>query len=224
MFTLNVIDSGGLSATALLGVDVTTETTPPIINEGQPLPDITVYLPLNSTDVSMPVSFEMPAATDNCTASPMGTSSPESGTVFNAGSTVVTVTATDALGNTSTATFRVNVLFNFSGFFHPVDPFPALNIAAAGSAIPIKFSLSGDKGLNILASGYPASTAIACDDNVPGSTIEETTANGGGLNYDASSDRYIYVWKTNKDWRRSCRILIVKLSDGSEHYAKFSFR
>jgi hypothetical protein len=224
MFTLTVTDSGGLSATATLGVDVTGETTPPIINKGEPIPNITVYVPLNSPDLAIPVNFDLPAATDNCTAQPSVISSPESGSIFVAGSTVVTITATDDLDNTSTATFRVNVLFNFSGFQQPIAPFPSLNIATAGSAIPVKFSLSGDKGLNILAAGYPASTPIACDDNEPGSTIEETTANGSGLTYDPVSDEYKYVWKTTKDWRRTCRILIVKFADGSEHYAKFSFR
>jgi hypothetical protein len=224
MFKLTVTDSEGLSATALLGVGVTNETTPPVIGKGAPLPDITVHLPLNTPYVAMPVAFDLPTATDNCSASPTVTSSHESGSIFGAGRSVVTVTARDELNNTSTATFGVNVLFNFSGFLQPVSQFPSLNIATAGSAVPVKFSLSGDKGLNILAAGYPASTVIACDDNEPGSTIEETIANGSGLTYDAESDQYIYVWKTSKDWRRSCRILIVRLTDGTEHYAKFSFR
>jgi hypothetical protein len=224
MFALAVTDSGGLSATAMLGVDVTNETTPPVINKGEPLPDVTVHLPLNSPDLSMPVTFDLPMATDNCTASPTVTTSPVSGSTFNAGATMVTVTATDELDNTSTATFRVNVLYNFGGFLRPIDPFPMLNISTAGSSVPAKFSLSGYKGLNILASGYPASSPIACNDSVPGSTVEETTAGGNGLAYDALSDQYIYVWKTNKAWKGTCRIFILKLTDGSEHYARFQFR
>lgn len=50
------------------------------------------------------------------------------------------------------------------------------------------------------------------------------SAGGSTLTYDALSDQYIYVWKTNKAWKGTCRMLILKLSDGSEHYAKFSFR
>jgi hypothetical protein len=224
-FTLLVTDSEGLSATAKLVVDVTDETTPPVINNGNPIPDVTVNLPLNSPDVSVPVTFELPTATDNCTLSPTVTSEPVSGSTFGLGTTVVTVTAIDELGNTATASFNVTVLFNFGGLLQPIAPFPTLNIAAAGSAIPVKFSLSGDKGLNILATGYPASSVIPCDENEPGTTIEETVPAGGTiLSYDPLSDQYKYVWKTNKDWRRTCRILIVKLADGSEHYAKFSFR
>jgi Domain of unknown function (DUF4082) len=39
--------------------------------------------------------------------------------------------------------------YNFSGFFQPVNNMPTLNVAKAGSAIPVKFSLGGDQGLDI---------------------------------------------------------------------------
>ncbi|MCY7348902.1 MAG: PxKF domain-containing protein, partial [Pyrinomonadaceae bacterium] len=35
---------------------------------------------------------------------------------------------------------------------------PTVNIVNAGQSIPIKFSLSGYQGLNIVAAGYPIST------------------------------------------------------------------
>ena len=225
MFTLTVTDSGGLSATAMLGVDVTNETTPPVINNGTPIADITVYLPLNSPALSVPVSFDLPTASDNCTASPTVSASPESGSTFQVGTTLVTVTASDELGNTATATFRVNVLFNFGGLLRPIVPFPMLNMVTAGSSVPVKFSLSGNKGLDILAAGYPASSLIACDDEEPGSIIEGTDGAGGAvLTYDAATDQYKYVWKTNQLWRGTCRIFILRLVDGTEHYAKFYFR
>ena len=223
-FTLTVTDSGGLSATAVLSVDVTNEMTPPLINKGNPLTDVTVYLPLNSPDMSMVVNFDLPEASDNCSASPTVTASPESGSTFEVGETTVTVTATDELNNAATATFRVNVLFNFV-MSPPIDPFPAVNAANAGGAIPVKFSLSGFKGMNVLAVGYPSSSPVACGDTEPSTTIEETqTAGNTLLTYDADSDQYLYVWKTSKDWKRTCRILILRLSDGSEHYASFMFR
>lgn len=49
-----------------------------------------------------------PTATDNCPGTVV-TSSPASGSVFPKGTTTVTVTATDAAGNTSTCTFTVTV-------------------------------------------------------------------------------------------------------------------
>src|SRR6185295_6038373 len=58
--------------------------------------------------------------------------------------------------------------YSFTGFFQPVDNLPTLNVASAGSAIPVKFSLGGNQGLNIFAAGYPASSPIDCDANDPG--------------------------------------------------------
>lgn len=43
------------------------------------------------------------------------------------------------------------------------------------------------------------------------------------LSYAAGSDAYTYVWKTNKIWSGSCHQLVVKLADGSYHYANFTF-
>lgn len=119
----------------------------------------------------------------------------------------------------------VTVLYNFSGFFSPVDNPPTLNLVNAGSAVPVKFSLNGDKGLNIFAVGYPVSQQIACSDGAPISVIEETvTAGSSSISYDATPDQYNYVWKTDKSWKGTCRKLILKLNDSSVHMANFQFR
>jgi len=141
------------------------------------------------------------------------------------GTHTIRVQVTDVGGLTAVDTAIVNVIYNFAGFFQPVDNLPTINGATGGSAIPVKFSLSGNKGLNIFAPGYPASQQIACSDGAPIDTIEETvTAGGSSLSYDAATGRYNYVWKTNKAWAGTCRILVVKLNDGTEHYAVFRFR
>jgi len=114
------------------------------------------------------------------------------------------------------------VIYNFHGFFQPVDNLPTLNVAKAGSAIPVKFSLSGNQGLNIFASGYPTSYVAARDATAADDSIETTvTAGGSSLNYDATADQYIYVWKTDKAWAGTCRQLRVKLADGTLHTANF---
>jgi hypothetical protein len=115
--------------------------------------------------------------------------------------------------------------YNFTGFFQPVDNLPALNVASAGSAIPVKFSLGGNQGLAIFAPGYPASSPIECDANEPGTTIEETVnAGNSGVSYDATTGQYTYVWKTQRSWNRTCRLLVVRFSDNSQYFAKFRFR
>src|SRR6266498_4028747 len=221
-FTLRVADSGGLFAEATLNVTVTPETIPPVI--ACPV-NVVMTLPPNTMDTQMVVNYPAPSATDNCTASPTITTSQASGTVFPVGLTTVNVTATDAANNQATCSFTVTVRYNFSGFFQPVNNPPTVNVVNAGRAIPVKFSLSGDKGLNIFAAGFPVSQQITCSDGAPVSEIEQTvTAGGSSLSYDAESDTYTYVWKTEAPWAGTCRQLIVRLNDGSERVAFFKFK
>jgi len=117
--------------------------------------------------------------------------------------------------------------FTFSGLFPPVSNPPVLNVVNAGRAIPVKFSLDGDQGLSIFAPGYPASQQVSCTTFTadPQNTIDETvTAGGSSLSYDASTDEYTYVWKTNNRWAGTCRRLIVRLIDDSNHEANFQFK
>jgi hypothetical protein len=132
------------------------------------------------------------------------------------------VTGADVAGNSATATSTYNVVYDFSGFLQPVENLPMLNIAKAGSAIPVKFSLGGNQGLAIFAAGYPASSPIPCDASEPGTVIEETVAAGSSsLSYDATTGQYKYVWKTERAWKGTCRMLVVRFNDGAEHLAKF---
>jgi hypothetical protein len=114
--------------------------------------------------------------------------------------------------------------FQFSGFFRPVDNPPTINAVNGGRAVPVKFSLGGNRGLDIFATGYPASVRVTCDTGVPVDAVEETrTASASGLTYDPDADLYIYTWKTDRAWRGTCRQLIVMVSDGSIHRANFKF-
>lgn len=115
--------------------------------------------------------------------------------------------------------------YNFVGFFRPVDNLPALNLAKAGTSIPVKFSLTGDQGLDVFEPGYPMSQAVNCDTSAPTDEIEQTVlAGSSSFSYDASSDQYTYVWRTQKAWSGTCRHLIVRFTDGSEYRAAFQFK
>jgi hypothetical protein len=215
-------DASGNTSSATQHVTVI-DNTPPVVT---PPANVTVFLPLNSTATSMVVNYPNPAtATDNCPG-PIGiVYNPASGSTFSVGTTTVTATATDAHGNNASATFTVTVLYNFTGFFAPVDNLPTLNVATAGKAIPIKFSLSGNKGLNIFVVNSPFSTSINCDGTLPQNDVEETLeAGSSSLAYDPVADKYQYVWKTENSWKNTCRQLVVKLNDGSEHKANFKFK
>jgi hypothetical protein len=123
-----------------------------------------------------------------------------------------------------TGTAAVAPLFTFTGFFPPVNNDPVVNTVTPGAAVPVKFSLGGDHGLNIFAEGFPASRPIACDSFAVLAVVEETgLAGNSGLKYDASSDQYIYGWKTERSWAKTCRQLVIRFADGSFHMASFKF-
>lgn len=136
---------------------------------------------------------------------------------------------TSNLANTnnwvSFKTVTINVLPPWSGFLQPVDNPPALNSVKAGSAIPVKFSLGGNFGLNIFAGGYPQSATAACDASAPVDAIESTvTAGASSLQYDATTQTYTYVWKTDSKWSGMCRQLVLKFADGTTQFANFKFK
>jgi hypothetical protein len=158
----------------------------------------------------------------SCTGSTANGSPLPTGTI---GEKTLTVTATDIVGHTTTATRTYRVVWPFTGFFAPVDNPPVVNLVKAGTSVPIKFSLGGNRGLDIFAPGSPTSVRVGCSSSQPEEPLEQVDAPGAvGLSYDAGSQQYHYVWKTNKAWAGTCRQLIVTLVDGSSHVASFRFK
>ena len=121
-------------------------------------------------------------------------------------------------------------IYEFDGFYAPVNNKDAqgnyvLNSVKAGSAIPVKFRLGGDYGLDVFEAGYPRSGEIACDEQAQIDGVEETlTAGASSLTYDAATGVYHYVWKTDNAWADNCRQLVVKFNDGTIARANFKFR
>jgi hypothetical protein len=115
--------------------------------------------------------------------------------------------------------------YPFSDFFVPVDNPPVINSVKAGQAVPVKFSLGGDRGLDIMAAGFPVSHLVACDPGSPADAVEVTVAAGGSsLSYNAATDTYTYVWKTNRLWANSCRRLTLRLADEAATTRTAEFR
>jgi Tol biopolymer transport system component len=188
---------------------------------------------LNPFVTPNPVSVGGSAAVTSGAADALsGLASQSCGTVdtSTAGAKSVICYAADNAGNSASASANYTVQpvqtgFSFTGFFQPVDNLPTVNVTSAGSAIPLKFGLGGYQGLNIFAAGYPKSMAVQCSASEPGDTIDETVnAGGSSLTFDTTTNLYKYVWKTEKSWKGTCRILVVRLSDGTDHFAKFSFK
>ena len=186
-----------------------TVTVPPVDNGNAFIVDVTTSLSgaaatfTNVTDTEG-LSCFLPSPTQvDCHADHPGFIGPDTITLTVLPTAAGTVTANTTLnattpGTDSTSTTIGNPTFPFTGFQAPVQNPPTLNQVNAGRAIPMKFSLGGDQGLNIIASGYPTATQINCDTDVPLNPATLTdTAGGSGLQYDPSTGTYTYVWKTS---------------------------
>jgi len=115
-------------------------------------------------------------------------------------------------------------MFTFTGFFDPVNNPPIINQMKAGQAVPLKFSLGGNQGLAIFATGFPQSRRIQCDTLSPVDSVEETlTAGSSSLTYNPTTGIYTYVWKTEKSWAGTCRQMTMQFIDGQTYTLNFKF-
>ncbi len=115
----------------------------------------------------------------------------------------VTVEAVNVAGN-SLRSNEVSAMtwYNFSGFYSPIKfsgSSSDLNMAKAGSAVPVQFSLGGNAGLDIFVAGTPT-VAISGTCTAQASTVSTATAGGSTLSFDSTTDSYTYPWKTSKSW------------------------
>lgn len=111
--------------------------------------------------------------------------------------------------------------FSFAGFFDPVSN-DSLNVAKAGQAIPVVFSLGGAQGLDVVTPAKFVRTGT--DTNPAGEVVDAVSAGKSGLQYDAATDRYTYVWKTEKTWAKQSGEFVLTLSDASEHRFTIAFK
>ncbi|HEY5614259.1 MAG TPA: HYR domain-containing protein [Lysobacter sp.] len=217
--TCDATDAAGNAAVAMTFQVTVHDNTAPVISY---LGDISAIAGSNSVAV---VEYPQPTADDLVDGAVDVSCSPASGSTFSAGTTAVVCTTKDSRNNTATGSFNVQVSYAFAGFFKPVDMWPVVNVAKAGSAVPLKFNLGGYQGMEaIMAEGYPKSAPMACNGVLEDPILETVNAGSSSLSYDAVGNQYIYVWKSAKSWAGTCRQLQVKLADGSVHTANFSFK
>ena len=138
---------------------------------------------------------------------------------------MVSVQVTDSGGRSAVDNATVAILYKFSGFKQPVDNPPVLNTVTAGSVIPVKFRLNGNKGLDIFASGYPKVEALTCPVGAVKDAIETTYPSRlSMLVYDPVKQVYTYLWVTSKKWTGTCQTLVISFNDGTTVQANFKFR
>ena len=124
------------------------------------------------------------------------------------------VNSVDSSGNAAFATATYSVRYDFDGFYSPLVAEPATVTVKAGEPVPVKFSLHGDRGLDVISrtAWHPC-----------GSRDDATTASGT-LTYNANLDRYTYAWTTSKSWAGTCTEFLLTLRDGTTHAAYVSLR
>jgi beta-lactam-binding protein with PASTA domain len=161
--TLTVTDASGNTADCTFDVTVVDATAP------------TITCPINQTgtaDASCQFSLAdytgMATVADNCDAAPVVTQSPAAGTMVNMGTTIVTLTVTDASGNTADCTFDVDVADNTA---------PTITCPANTSEI-------ADANCDLSLPDYTTSATVAdnCDASpvVTQSPTAGTTISGAG--------------------------------------------
>jgi hypothetical protein len=110
------------------------------------------------------------------------------------------------------------VEYPFGGLLSPIGD--GVNVVTAGSNVPVKFRVGGQRTSAVLAAGFPVSVELDCSTLEPiGGPV--ATNSGSGLVW--STDKYQYDWKTAKSWNDTCRELVVALDDGTVHTAIFQF-
>jgi hypothetical protein len=141
-----------------------------------------------------------------CKASPLDTTP---------GTHVFRVDSVDSAGNASFATATYSVRYPFDGFYSPLAAEPAVASLRAGDTVPVKFSLGGDRGLDVIARAAWRPCSV---------TTGDSSTAVGSLSYSPGPDRYTFMWQSQKSWAGSCNEFLLVLRDGTTHAALVSFR
>lgn len=98
--------------------------------------------------------------------------------------------------------------------------------AFAGRTIRLRIASPNNTGLALFKDAFPVSSQVPCEGGE-----QPTPAGVGGMSggkvswgYNLATGEYYYVWKTDKAWKGTCRMVVVKLRDGTEHRSRIQFR
>jgi hypothetical protein len=214
-------DNAGNSATGSFTFDY--DATPPTVNIlgisdgdefdfGDSLPSVTCDATDNLSGI------------ESCTIDPATLPT-------SVGTHTITVTAKDNAGNEASTSIQYTIVaWTIKGFYQPVDNPPIVNVAKAGSTIPLKFevfkTVSGEEieDTNKIVQPLKAQR-ISCTTLNDSQTDEiELTATGGtSLRYDPTAGQFIYNWKTPTQ-KDTCWKVTVYTIDGSSISALFRLK
>jgi hypothetical protein len=215
--TFTAEDDFGNKAYRTFKVKVQDTTAPTLV-----LPaDITVVATSASGNV---VTYPAPTATDIVDGSITPTSNPASGSLFPVGTTTVNVSATDNHNNTTSGSFKVNVIYSWSNLLQPINA-DGTSIFKLGSTIPVKFRLTGASAgiTNANAKLYVAKVS----DGIAGVEAEAVSTSaadtGNAFRYDATGGQYIFNLSTRLLSQGTYQ-LRIDLGDGASHTVIISLK
>jgi hypothetical protein len=203
-FTVDAFDAAGNHGSTSVTYRVV-DQTPPQITISSPGDGVT-YLVGDSITAVYGCHDNVDGSNVPCKASPLD---------LTPGTHVFRVDSADSPGNASFATATYTVRYRFDGFYSPLVSQPSAVVLRAGDTVPVKFSLGGDRGLDVLA----RAAWRTC-----GATGGDSATALGSLSYSAKPDRYTFFWQSEKSWAGSCREFLLMLRDGTTHTALVSFR
>ena len=133
---------------------------------------------------------------------------------------------TIGIGQVKTCTVTNNDLYDFRGFFTPVENLPKVNKVNAGRAIPLKWELRDHVGnfvLNLDAVDSIRYLRVACSvgEVITAMPLDADDSGASGLRI--TDNQFHFNWKTEKSFANTCMELQVTLDDGTVHIAKFAF-
>ncbi|MBI5118463.1 PxKF domain-containing protein, partial [Candidatus Poribacteria bacterium] len=178
-----------------------------------------------SSSVAIHAFLNAATATDNVDgAVPVTNNAPG---IFTPGVTVVTFTATDSSGNTSSCQASVHVKYVYSGILQPINA-DGSSVFKIGRAVPVKFKLYCS-GTTPVGAATATLSVFKVTNVVTGTVTEVETvpvgeANTGNLfRYDPVEQQYIYNWST-KGLTAGTYQLRISLNDATTYNANLSLK
>jgi hypothetical protein len=140
----------------------------------------------------------------------------------------ITATAKDNAGNVASTSISYEIVaWTIKGFYQPVDNPPIVNVAKAGSTIPLKFevfkTLRSDEEITDTSKIKQLMVQRTSNDKCNGlapDNIDLEATGGTSLRYDPIEGQFIYNWKT-PSYKNTCWQVTVYTIDGSSISALF---